>query len=270
MGGHIDVLIQPWEFVIIGGTALGAFIISNPMSTIKDTGKAIVESMKNSEPKSQDYLDIIGVLFQLMNEVNVKTRAEMESHVDDPDESPIFQSVPAILAHKEKLSFITDYVRLILIGNARPHEIEALMEEEIHTLSKDKLKPYYALQAIADGLPAIGIIAAVMGIIKAMSALDQPPEVLGHLIGAALVGTFAGIFMSYGMAGPLATKIKSNRENEARLYIIIKQTLIAFMNGASPHIAIEHGRKTISQKNRPTLEEMEDQTMNAPVAMAAE
>ena len=181
MGGHIDVLMQPWEFVIIGGTATGAFIISNPMSTIKDTGKAIGEALKGGAPKGQDYLDIIGLLYNLMNEVKSKTRAEIESQVDEPEESPIFQNFPNILKNKEKLNFITDYVRLIMIGNARPHEIEALMEEEIHTISKDKLKPYVALQAVADALPAIGIIAAVMGIIKAMGALDQPPEVLGHL-----------------------------------------------------------------------------------------
>ncbi len=270
MGGHVEVLVQPWEFVIIGGIALGAFIISNPMATIKDTGKAVGEALKGGSPKEQDYLDIIGLLYSLMNEVKAKTKAEIEAHVDEPDDSAIFQNFPNILNHKAKLGFITDYVRLILIGNARPHEIEALMEEEIHTISKDSLKPYVALQAVADALPAIGIIAAVMGIIKAMGALDQPPEVLGHLIGAALVGTFAGIFMSYGMAGPLAVIIKSNREKQSRQFVIVKQTLIAFMNGAAPSIAIEHGRKTISSKDRPTLEAVEDQTMNMPMDMAAE
>jgi len=270
MGGHVDVLVQPWEYVIIGGVALGAFIISNPMATIKDTGKGIVETLKGSTPKEQDYLDIIGLLYSLMNEVKAKTKAEIEEHVDQPEESEIFQNFPNILNDPPKLHFITDYVRLILIGNARPHEIEALMEEEIHTITKDNLKPYVALQAVADALPAIGIIAAVMGIIKAMGALDQPPEVLGHLIGAALVGTFAGIFMSYGMAGPLATKIKANREKESKQFVIIKQTLIAFMNGASPSIAVEHGRKTISRKDRPTLNAVEEQTMNMPAGAAAE
>ncbi len=269
MGGHLDVLVQPWEFVIIGGTALGAFIISNPITTIKDTGKAILEAFKGGGTKNQDYLDLIGLLYNLMNEIKAKTKTEIESHIDEPEESTIFQNFPEILANKEKLSFLTDYVRIILIGNARPHEIEALMEEEIHTLTKDKLKPYVALQAVADALPAIGIIAAVMGIIKAMGALDQPPEVLGHLIGAALVGTFAGIFMSYGMAGPLATIIKNNREKQSKQFVVIKQTLIAFMNGASPNIAIEHGRKTISTKDRPTLEAVEDQTMNAGNEVAA-
>jgi len=270
MGGHLEVLVQPWEYVIIGGSAIGTFIVANPMPLIKDTGKAIMEAFKNKAPKNQDYLDIIGLLFVLMQEIKAKTRAEVEGHIDEPAESTIFQGFPSILADNDKLNFITDYVRLIMLGNARPHEIEALMEEEIHTLSRDRLKPYQAVQAVADGLPALGIVAAVLGVIKAMGSLDKPPEVLGALIGAALVGTFAGIFMSYGMAGPIATKIKSVREKQSRQFIVIKQTLIAFMNGATPHIAIEHGRKTISAKDRPTLDMVEEQTMNAPVAMAAE
>ncbi|MBO6814729.1 MAG: flagellar motor stator protein MotA [Rhizobiaceae bacterium] len=270
MGGKLGVLIQPWEYVIIGGSAIGTFIVANPMPVIKDTGKATMEAFANRAPKNEDYLEIIGLLFTLMQEIRAKTRAEVEGHIDEPENSPIFQNYQRILADKDKLNFITDYVRLIMLGNARPHEIEALMEEEIHTLSQDRLKPYQAVQSVADALPALGIVAAVLGVIKAMGSLDKPPEILGALIGAALVGTFAGIFMSYGMAGPLAAKIKSVRQKQSRQFVVIKQTLIAFMNGATPHIAIEHGRKTVSAKDRPTLDMVEEQTMNAPVAVAAE
>lgn len=270
MGGKLGVLVQPWEYVIIGGSALGTFIVANPMPLIKDTGKAILEAFKNKAPKSSDYLEIIGLLFLLMQEIKIKTKAEIEAHIDEPEASAIFQNFPKILDDKDKLYFITDYIRLIMLGNARPHEIEALMEEEIQTLARDRLKPYQAVQAVADGLPALGIVAAVLGVIKAMGSLDKPPEVLGALIGAALVGTFAGIFMSYGIAGPIATKIKSVREKQSRQFIVIKQTLIAFMNGASPHIAVEHGRKTISGKDRPSLDMVEEQTFNGPTAVAAE
>ena len=269
MGGKVGVLYQPWEFVIIGGASFGTFIVANPMPVIKDTGKAIKEAFANKAPKQTDYLETIGLLFNLMQEIKAKTRAEIEGHIDDPENSSVFQGFPGVMKDKDKVSFITDYVRIIILGNARPHEIEALMDEEIHTISKDKLKPYQALQAVSDGLPAIGIVAAVLGVIKAMGSLDKPPEYLGALIGAALVGTFAGIFMSYCMAGPVATKIKTVREKQAKQYVIIKQTLIAFMNGATPHIAVEHGRKTISSKDRPTIESVEEQTMNAP-AVAAE
>jgi chemotaxis protein MotA len=262
LGGHVEVIWQPWEFVIIGGSALGTFIIANPLSTVKDAGRASVEAIGGKSPKQGDYLDILGLLYSLMREMRSKTRAQVEEHMDNPKESAIFKNFPKVLANKELTDFICDYCRLIIIGNARPHEIEALMDEEIHTISRDKLKPYYSLTAIAEALPALGIVAAVLGVIKAMGALDQSPELLGGLIGAALVGTFAGIFLSYGIVGPLATKIKVVREKKCRVYIIVKQTLLAFMNGAMPSIALEHGRKTISAADRPSIDEVENQTIS--------
>ena len=198
----------------------------------------------------------------LMRELRSKTKTEMEAHVDNPTESEIFKAFPKVLANYDLTHFICDYCRLIVIGNARTHEIEALMDEEIQTISRDKLKVYFALTAVAEGLPALGIVAAVLGVIKAMGALDQPPEVLGHLIGAALVGTFAGILFSYGLFGPLATKVKTVREKKIRLYVIVKQALLAFMNGAMPQVALEHGRKTISAYERPSITEVEQETMN--------
>ena len=263
MGGHIGVLWQPWEYVIILGSAIGTFFVANSMKVVKDTFKAIMEAIKEATPKPRDYLDTLAILYALMRELRTKTRTEMEVHVDNPAESEIFKAFPKILAEKDLTNFICDYCRLIIIGNARTHEIEALMDEEIQTIHRDKLKVYLALSAIADALPALGIVAAVLGVIKAMGSLDQPPEVLGHLIGAALVGTFAGILFSYGIFGPLATKVKTVREKRVRLYVIIKQTLLAFMNGAMPQVALEHGRKTISAYERPTISEVEQETMNA-------
>ncbi len=268
MGGHLGVLMQPWELVIIGGSALGAFIVANPMVTIKDSGKATAEALRNMVPKQADYLDMLSLLHTLMREVRSKSSAEVEGHLDSPQESAVFQAYPKILKNKDLVNFITDYFRLIIIGNARPHEIEALMDEEIHTITRDRLKPYHSMQALADGLPALGIVAAVLGVIKAMSALDKPPEVLGHLIGAALVGTFLGIFLSYALVGPLASNIKVTREKQTRLYAIVKQSLLAFMNGANPQIAVEHGRKTISSKDRPTIDQVEEQTSTPGPQMA--
>ncbi len=272
-GGHIAVIWQPYELIIILGSALGTFIVANPMKTIKDTGKAIMEAIKGTGPKNRDYLDVLGILYTLMRELRGNARNEVEGHVDNPKESELFKKYPKILASKDMTTFICDYCRLILIGNARTHEIESLMDEEIHTIQRDKLKPYQALQAIADSLPALGIVAAVLGIVKAMGAIDQSPEILGEMIGAALVGTFAGIFMSYGVFGPLATKVKITREKHCRLYVIIKQALLAFMNGAVPLIALEHGRKTISSHDRPSIDEVENETMGgggeAPAKKAA-
>jgi chemotaxis protein MotA len=261
MGGHVEVLLQPWEFVIILGTALGTFVVANPVKVIKDTGKGFVEAFKGKAPTSREYLDVLGLLYSLMRELRSKPRNEVEKHVDAPNESPIFQKFTSVLANPNLTIFICDYCRIIIIGNARTHEVESLMDEEIHTLRNDKLKAYHAVSAVADGLPAIGIIAAVLGVVKAMGALAEPPEVLGGLIGAALVGTFAGIFFSYAVFAPIATKIKASREKQMRLYIMAKQTLLAFMNGAMPQVAVEYGRKTISAYERPTIDDVEQETV---------
>lgn len=262
MGGHIAVIWQPWEFVIIGGTSLGTFIVANAMPTIKDTGRAMREAILDQSPTQRDYLDVLGVLYTLMRELRGKARNEVEEHVDNPTESAIFKNFPKVLADRDLTNFICDYCRLIIIGNARPHEIEALMDEEIHTVSRDKLKPYVALTTVAEGLPALGIVAAVLGVVKAMGALDKAPEELGALIGAAMVGTFAGIVMSYAFVAPLAHKIKLTRELRCRLYVVVKQTLLAFMNGAMPQIALEHGRKTISAHDRPSIDMVENETVS--------
>ena len=268
MGGHIEVLIQPWEVVIICGAALGSFLVANPMKVVKDTGKACMEAFKQAVPKERDYLEVLGVLHSLMRELKSKSRGEVEAHIDNPDESVIFQAFPTVLKNHDLTHFICDYCRIIIIGNARPHEIEALMDEEIQTIRADKLKAYHALTAVSDGFPAIGIVAAVLGVVKAMGALDQSPEILGGLIGAALVGTFLGIFMSYCVVGPIATKIKTVREKKNRLYVIVKQTLLAYMNGSLPQVAIEFGRKTISAYERPSIDAVEQSTMNTGAASA--
>ena len=183
LGGHLIVIWQPYEFIIIGGSALGTFIVANPLNTIKDSGKACLEAIKGGGPKQRDYLDLLGLLYVLMRELRGNARNELEEQIDNPKESEIFKRFPKVLADKDMTAFICDYVRLILIGNARTHEIEALMDEEIETIKRDKLKAYQALTAVSDGLPALGIVAAVLGIIKAMGALDQSPELLGELIG---------------------------------------------------------------------------------------
>jgi chemotaxis protein MotA len=263
MGGHVEVMWQPWEYVIICGAALGTFIVGNPMKTIKDAGVGLVEALLHKAPKKNDYLDTLGVLYSLMRELRTKPRNEVEAHFDDPSQSSIFQRYPSVVKNTEMLTFICDYCRLIIIGNARSHEIEALMDEEISTIKHDKLKAYHSMVTISESFPALGICAAVMGVIKAMGALNEAPEVLGHLIGAALVGTFAGIFFSYAVVTPIATNIKIVREKKLRLYYIVKQTLLAFMNGAMPQVALEYGRKAISGYERPTIDDVEQVTVAA-------
>jgi len=262
MGGHLDVLVQPFELVIIGGAAFGGFIMSNPIKTIKDSGKALGEAFKNSVPTERNYLDTLSILYMLMRDLRTKSRNEIEAHIDNPEESELFQAAPTVLKNHELTSFICDYVRLIIIGNARPHEIEALMDEEIQTISTDKLKAYNAMSVMSEACPAIGIVAAVLGVIKAMGAINESPEVLGGKIGAALVGTMLGIFLSYSVFTPIANNIKIVRTKQNRLYVIVKQTLIAYMNGSVPQVALEHGRKTISSYERPSIDAVEQEMMN--------
>ncbi|MCO6176567.1 MULTISPECIES: flagellar motor stator protein MotA [Ciceribacter] len=262
MGGHVNVLIQPFELMIIGGAGLGGFIMANPIKVVKDSGKSTAEVLKNAVPKERDYLDVLGVLYSLMRDLRTKSRNEIEAHIDNPDESTIFQAAPSVLKNKDLTAFICDYVRLIIIGNARSHEIEALMDEEINTILHDKMKPYNAITVMGDSFPAIGIVAAVLGVIKAMGKINESPEVLGGLIGAALVGTMLGIVLSYCICNPLAAQIKTVRTKQHRLYIIVKQTLLAYMNGSVPQVALEYGRKTISSHERPSIDAVEQEMMN--------
>ncbi len=257
MGGHIAVIWQPAEYVIICGAAAGTFIVANPVKVIKDVGKGILEALKGAEPKESEYLSVLGLLYSLMRELKAKAKNEVEVHIEKPQDSPIFTRFPEVLANKALTQFICDYFRLHIMGSARTDEIEALMDEEIQTVKHDTLKSYHALVSISEAFPALGIVAAVLGVIKAMAALDQPPEVLGELIGSALVGTFAGIFLSYAVVSPIATKLKAVREKKMRLYLLVKQSILAFMNGAMATVAVEHGRKMISAYERPTIDQVE-------------
>jgi chemotaxis protein MotA len=270
MGGHVGVIWQPWEYVIICGAALGTFVVANPAKTIKDAGKGIMEALKNDAPKPQHYLDVLGVLYSLMRELRGRSKSEVEGHIDKPESSAIFQRYPTVLADKELTTFICDYCRLTIIGNARTHEIEALMDEEMQTMRADKMKSYHALSVISEAFPALGIVAAVLGVIKAMGSIDKPPEILGALIGSALVGTFAGIFFSYAVVSPIASKMKTVREKKLRLYVIVKQTMLAFMNGAMPQVALEFGRKTIAAYDRPSIDDVEREVLGGGAAPAAE
>ena len=263
MGGSVGVLGQPFEYVIICGAALGTFLVANPLAVVKDSGKGVFEALKNSVPHEKEYLQLLGLLHALLRELKTKPKNEVEAYIDNPEEAPIFQAYPGILKDAALLNFICDYCRLILVGNARPHEVEALMEEEIGTIRHDKLKAYIALTDVGDGLPALGIVAAVLGVVKAMGHIDESPEVLGGYIAAALVGTFVGILLSYAVVGPIATKVKIVREKQLRLYFVAKQTLIAYMNGSLPQVALEFGRKAISAYDRPSIDTVEEQAMSA-------
>lgn len=269
MGGKIAVIWQPWEYVIILGIAIGTFMVANSMHVAKDTGKASLDAILGRYPTRQMNITILHLIFNLLSQMKKLARNEFEAHIEAPEASSIFQAHPEVLKNKELTQFICDYCRLILIGKARPHEVEGLMEGDIEIRRKDALKPYAALTSVADSLPALGIVAAVLGIVKAMGAINQSPEILGSLIASALVGTFAGIFISYALVAPLAAKVKTTREKQMRLYFVVKQSLIAHMNGALPLLAVEHGRSGISLESRPTMNEVQDATLAGDSAKEA-
>lgn len=264
LGGKLGVLWQPFEAVIICGAALGGYIIANPTPVLKRTMAAVKLSMRGSAARKQTYLELLSLLYQVLKVARTKGNLALETHVEKPDESDLFQQFPAIQKNETAMTFLCDHLRLITMGSQDPHEMEALMDEEIETLSHGQQKVANALQTVADGLPALGIVAAVLGVIKTMGSITEPPEVLGKLIGGALVGTFLGVWLSYGFVGPVASKAKQMYEDEDKFLHCIKTALLAYMNGSSPQVAVEFARKVLYLETRPTFYEVEEAVEELP------
>jgi chemotaxis protein MotA len=264
LGGHIAVLIQPFEVVIICGAALGAFIISNPKSVLSKTGSAIMSTLKGSKYDKQAYLELLGLQYTLFKLGRSKGPLALEQHLENPEESTVFQAFPRIAADHHAMTFITDYLRLLTLGTDNPHELESLIDEEIETHHHEQSKISTAVQEVADALPALGIVAAVLGVIKTMGAITEPPEVLGKLIGGALVGTFLGVLLAYGFVGPLAASLKALYDSETKYYMCIKAGLVAYLQGYAPAVCVEFARKALYSSVRPTFYEVEEATEAAP------
>ncbi|XCD39123.1 flagellar motor stator protein MotA [Candidatus Liberibacter asiaticus] len=254
MGGNPYILIQPFEIVIVAGAGLGGFVMANPLKVIKDSGVSLLEIFGYKALGQDTYCDVLKLLYILMYNLKKGSRNETENHIDDPYNSTIFTSIPTVLENNELTTFICYYMRMIIVGNARSYEIENLMDEEIDIILYEKLKPYHAISHMGESLPAIGIVGAILGIIKAMGNLSQSPKILGTAIGVSLTGTLLGIILSYSLCNPLTSQIKSTRLKQHRLYIIVKKALIAYMNGAIPQVAIEYGRKVLPLSERPSIE----------------
>jgi chemotaxis protein MotA len=256
--GELILLWQPFELVIIGGAALGAFIASNPMSIIKAVGKASAGLMHESKYNQAYFMDLLALLHDLF----VKWRKEglmgIESDIEDPHASEIFERFPRVLMDQRAREFICDYLRICASGNMSPFELENLMDMEIETLNKDLMEPAHALQRVGEGLPGFGIVAAVLGIIITMKALGGPPEFIGYKVAAALVGTFIGILMAYGFVNPMSALMAHHAEDEAKQYECIKACIMAMVNGIPPQLAVEFGRKTLMGSVRPGFNELED------------
>ncbi len=264
MGGKLGVLWQPFELVIIGGAAFGAFIIANTAPVLKGALGALKASLKGPAYDKDSYVELLGLLYQVFKLAKTKGNLALETHVENPEDSPLFQQFPSVLNDHHAITFLCDYLRMITLGVENAHEVESLMDEELETHHHEHHQLAHALQSMADGMPALGIVAAVLGVIKTMGSITEPPEILGKLIGGALVGTFLGVWLSYGFIAPIATKAQATYDAEAKFLQCIKAGLLAHINGSAPAVSVEFARKALLSTDRPTFYEVEDAVAALP------
>ena len=257
-GGHLASLWQPVELLMIGGAAVGAFVVGNSNKVLKATMKALPTVFKGSKYTKALYMDLMTLLYEVLSKIRKEGLMSIEGDVDDPANSPIFTKYPDILADHHITEFITDYLRLMVGGNLNSLEIESLMDSELETHHQEGEVPIHVVAKLGDGLPAFGIVAAVMGVVHTMESVHLPPAELGILIAAALVGTFLGILLAYGFVGPLANKLEHNLHESSKMFECIKITLLANLNGYSPVLAVEFGRKVLFTTERPSFLELEE------------
>lgn len=262
-GGHLASLFQPVEILMIGGAAVGAFVVANGGAPLKATLKAFPTVFKGSKYNKAIYMELFALLFELLTKVRKEGLMSIEADVEAPESSPIFSKYPTILADHHVVEFITDYLRLMVGGNLNAFEIENLMDVEIETHHHEGEIPVNAVKGLADGLPAFGIVAAVMGVVHTMESVGIPPSELGMLIAAALVGTFLGILLAYGFVGPLATILEHRLADSTRIFQTVKVTLLASLNGYAPQVAVEFGRKVLASADRPSFKELEEHVKQA-------
>jgi chemotaxis protein MotA len=259
-GGHFEVIIValPFEMMMIGGAAVGALIISQDPGNLTKVGGAFGMALSGPKWKKQDYQDLLALLFQLTKLMKTKGVVALEAHIEKPDESAIFQKYPKLLKDHHVTHFICDTLRMMTMNLDDAHQVEDAMEKQLEKHHHEALIPQQALQNMADGLPALGIVAAVLGIVKTMGAINEPPEVLGLLIGKALVGTFLGVFLAYGIVGPFAQRVAGVIEHDAQFYKIIRDVLVAHLHGNAAQVSVEIGRGSVPSALQPSFNQLEE------------
>lgn len=264
-GGSIKAILEalPFEMLTIGGSAIGSFAMANSMHVMKASFGGLKKVFAGSRYKGEDYTDLLALLYSMLRLVSSKGSMAIEAHIENPDASSIFQKHPRLLRDKEVTAIICDYFRMIGMDADDPHQIEDIMARELKKTLLEKMHPMHAMQVVADGLPALGIVAAVLGVIKTMTHINEPPAVLGEMIGGALVGTFLGVLLAYGLVGPLAARLKQVVEEEARFLEVVRAILVAHLHGNAPQIAIETGRKMVPNEYMPTFSTLETQLEQA-------
>jgi len=263
VGGEMGVLFQPAEFIIIFGAAIGAFFVGNPSSVIGGAAKSFGTLFKGSRHSKKTYLETLCMLYQIFRLAKTKGDLALESHVEKPEESPIFTAYPDFAKDHHALAFLCDYLRLLTLGTNNAHEVETIIEAEIEAHHHELSRVSSAITNISDGTPALGIVAAVLGVIHTMGSISEPPEVLGHLIGGALVGTFAGILISYGFVGPIGHALELTYESETEYLKCMRTAILAHMQGYAPQVSVEFARKILPPHVRPSFQEVEEAVSNA-------
>lgn len=258
-GGNLAILAHaaPHEMVIIMGAAIGAFIVANPGKTLKAVAAALPALLKGSKYSKARYLALMALLYDILSKVRKEGMMAIENDVEEPDKSALFQKHPMVSGDHHLVEFICDYLRMMVSGNMNPLEIENLMDQEIDTHHHEGMVPATALQTMADGLPAFGIVAAVLGVVQTMASVGKPPSELGALIASALVGTFLGVLLSYGFVGPIAKLLEARSNETTKELQCVKATLLASLQGYAPVVAVEFGRKVLYSTERPTFIELE-------------
>ena len=265
-GGHFDVIIKaaPFEIMMICGAALGALLIGNSLKTSIGVFTGFGKAMAGPKWKAKDYTDLLSLLFVLTKTMKTKGVVAVEAHIENPKESRFFQEYPKILKDHFATDLICDTLRMMTMNLEDPHQVEDAIEQQIEKHHHEAHEPAHAMQNMADALPALGIVAAVLGIIKTMGAINQPPEYLGKLIGSALVGTFLGVFFAYGFVGPFAARLGAVVDEEGKFYEIIKSVLVAHLHGNAAQISVEIGRGNVPSSAQPSFAEMEEALNSAP------
>lgn len=264
MHGDMGVLWQPIEFVIIFGAGLGAFIVANPMPVVKGAAGGLGKVFKGPSYKKEAYVEVLGVLYATFRLAKAKGDLALESHVENPHESQLFGHFPTFQHDHHAVEFFCDYLRLLTLGVNNPLEIEAVMDQELEEHHNEEHAIVNSIAAFADATPALGIVAAVLGVIVTMSSITEPPEILGGLIAAALVGTFSGILISYGLLAPIAASLQATYDADGHYMTCIKVGLVGHMQGYAPQVSVEFARKTLASHTRPTFQEVEEMTQNLP------
>jgi chemotaxis protein MotA len=257
-GGHLASLLQPVELLMIGGAAFGAFLVGNNGKSIKATLKALPSVMKGSKYSKALYMELMTLLFEILSKVRKEGLMSIEGDIEKPQESAIFSKYPGVLSDHHIIEFMTDYLRLMVSGNMDAFQIENLMDNEIETHHVEGEVPVHAIAKLGDGMPAFGIVAAVMGVVHTMASVGIPPAELGILIANALVGTFLGILLAYGFVGPISGLLEQKLHESSKMYQCVKVTLLASLNGYAPALAVEFGRKVLFSTERPSFIELED------------